>query len=701
MTFSQDPDRARVLLELLFHVSRQLATALELRTVLQRVLYEALQNVGGERCSIVVLDDSGKAVDAAIVYGTEVHEHTTQQMRETMERGLAGWVTQNRKGVYVPDTSKDDRWLIRPDDNTDRFGSKSAICVPLLAREKLVGVLTLVHTRPNSFSTEQLDLMQAIADQAGIAVLNARLYAESQRQARVMTALAEGAAAMNTSLHMDDVYQRVLVQTMRALQVETVALGMIEGEHLVFRAAAGHNAGNILGKTIGLGIGIAGTVTRDGRGVVVSDVNKEKNFNEADKLGGVGTRALLVAPIQSQGRVMGVLEAINPIARTFDPDALLVMTGIGSLAGTTIQNAQLFERLQSAHKRYRDLFEESIDPIVITDWDGRIIEANRQASLWSGYSREELQGMSIDQLHGVNWNKTGMEFEFLRGDQMISYESSLHKQDETHVHAEVHARRVEFDSADSIQWILRDITKRKELDSLREDLTSMIYHDLRSPLANIISSLDVISHMVPESERETVHSILKIAENSTDRIQRLVSSLLDVSRLESGQPVADQTVVDALSLTRQALQDVEPAVKGRQQTLVQDLPGELPSIWVDEDMARRVLINLIENSSKYSPGGETINVGARAENGWVHFWVKDQGFGIPPSEQDHIFDKFTRLRGKGRAGGLGIGLAFCRLAVQGHGGRIWVESDTGKGSTFHFTFPVATQEQMDSSANEG
>lgn len=701
MTFSQDPDRARVLLELLFHVSRQLATALELRTVLQRVLYEALQNVGGERCSIVVLDDSGKAVDAAIVYGTEVHEHTTQQMRETMERGLAGWVTQNRKGVYVPDTSKDDRWLIRPDDNTDRFGSKSAICVPLLAREKLVGVLTLVHTRPNSFSTEQLDLMQAIADQAGIAVLNARLYAESQRQARVMTALAEGAAAMNTSLHMDDVYQRVLVQTMRALQVETVALGMIEGEHLVFRAAAGHNAGNILGKTIGLGIGIAGTVTRDGRGVVVSDVNKEKNFNEADKLGGVGTRALLVAPIQSQGRVMGVLEAINPIARTFDPDALLVMTGIGSLAGTTIQNAQLFERLQSAHKRYRDLFEESIDPIVITDWDGRIIEANRQASLWSGYSREELQGMSIDQLHGVNWNKTGMEFEFLRGDQMISYESSLHKQDETHVHAEVHARRVEFDSADSIQWILRDITKRKELDSLREDLTSMIYHDLRSPLANIISSLDVISHMVPESERETVHSILKIAENSTDRIQRLVSSLLDVSRLESGQPVADQTVVDALSLTRQALQDVEPAVKGRQQTLVQDLPGELPSIWVDEDMARRVLINLIENSSKYSPGDETINVGARAEDGWVHFWVKDQGFGIPPSEQDHIFDKFTRLRGKGRAGGLGIGLAFCRLAVQGHGGRIWVESDTGKGSTFHFTFPVATQEQMDSSANEG
>lgn len=692
MVTPQEPDRTRALLELLYHVSRELATALDLRTVLQRVLYEALQNVGGERCSIVVMDDAGKAVDATIVYGTKLHEHTTQQMRETMERGLAGWVIQHRKGVYVPDTGKDERWLMRPDD-TDRLGSKSAICVPLLAREKMVGVLTLVHTTTNAFSTEQLDLMQAIADQAGIAVLNARLYTESQRQARVMTALAEGAAAMNASLRMEDVYQRVLIQAMQALQVETVALGMVEGESIVYRTAAGRGAGDILGKMIQLGVGITGAVTREGRGVVIPDVSQEKNFSEADRLGGVEMRAVLIAPIQSQGRVIGILEAINPISETFDADALLVMTGIGGLAGTTIQNAQLFERLQAAHQRYRDLFEESIDPIVITDWDGRILEANRQASLLSGYSREELQQLSIDQLHEVGWNKTGIEFEYLRGDHMVSYESSLHRHDDTHSPVEVHARRVEFDSTDSIQWILRDITERKELDSLRDDLTSMIYHDLRSPLANIVSSLDVISHMVPEEERETVQSILRIAENSTDRIQRLVSSLLDVGRLESGQPVADQTVVDALALTRKVIQDVEPSVRGRRQVLVDGLPQELPAIWVDEDMARRVMINLIENSSKYSPTGGTIEVGAQAEEGWVHFWVKDQGAGIPPSEQDHIFDKYTRLRGKSKASGLGIGLAFCRLAVQGHGGRIWVESDTGRGSTFHFTFPVMTEEQ--------
>src|SRR4029450_12977105 len=156
------------------------------------------------------------------------------------------------------------------------------------------------------------------------------------------------------------------------------------------------------------------------------------------------------------------------------------------------------------------------------------------------------------------------------------------------------AVRMELDENDAIQWILRDITERKELDSLRNDLTAMIYHDLRSPLANIVSSLDVLFSMVPEKDKETVESILKIAENSTDRIQRLVSSLLDVNRLETGQPVADQKVVDTTQLITQAVHDVEPVAKGRRQIISANLPSKLPPIWVDEDMARRVLINLME-----------------------------------------------------------------------------------------------------------
>ena len=106
--------------------------------------------------------------------------------------------------------------------------------------------------------------------------------------------------------------------------------------------------------------------------------------------------------------MIGILEAINPAARVFDPDALLVMTGLGSLAGTTIQNATLYAQLEQAHKRYRELFDDSIDPILITDWNGKVLEANRQACGLSGYSSEELHTRMIDQLHEVNWSKVGL-----------------------------------------------------------------------------------------------------------------------------------------------------------------------------------------------------------------------------------------------------------------------------------------------------
>jgi two-component system, NtrC family, sensor histidine kinase KinB len=683
-------DHNRPLLELLIKISRDVATVLDLRTVLQRLLFAALQHVGGERGSIVVMDDSGKPVDATIVYGTQFHEHTTQQLRDTVERGLAGWVVQNRKPVVIPDTSKDTRWLRRADDASEKSGAKSAVCVPLLARERLVGVLTLVHPVPNSFHEGHLELMQAIADQASVAVLNARLYNESQRTARVKTALAEGAAALNTSLEMSDVWRRILNQTMQALQVETVVLGLCE-EHtndIVFRAAAGRNSETITGRRIPAGEGLAGRVVREEQGMVIPVVTLEPTYSEVDKLGGVEMRSLAIAPIQSQGKVIGVLQAINPIAGAFDPDALLVMTGLGSLAGGTIQNAVLFEQLQQAHQHYRDLFEDSIDPILITDWEGRVLEANRQATVLSGYPIAKLRFMRIGDLHEVNWGKTGLSFDLLRHNDGCSYEEALRRADGGRIAIEVHARQVEFGGAASIQWILRDITARKELDELREDMTSMVFHDIRSPLANIVSSLEMMDGMLPQDE--TLQSMLNIARNSTARIQRLINSLLDINRLESGQKILDQNVVEPIRLIEESLRDVEPASNGRQQILLNVAMPPLPNIWVDLDMVHRVLINLLENAIKFTPVGGRIDIGAQpAEGDLVKFWVRDTGPGIPPADQLRIFDKFIRVRGKNRATGLGVGLAFCRLAVLSHGGNIWVESELNKGTIFWLTLPIA------------
>jgi PAS domain S-box-containing protein len=682
-------DHSRSLLELLMNVSREVATALDLRTVLQRLLYAALQHVGGERGSIVVMDDLGKPVDATIVFGTQFHDHTTQQLRDTVERGLAGWVVQNRKSTLVTDTSKDNRWLRRTDDSADKSGAKSAICVPLLARDRLVGVLTLVHSIPNSFNEEHLALMQAIADQASVAVLNARLYTESQRTARVMSALAEAAAAINTSLEIADVWRRILNQTMQALQVETVALALIDNvsHDLIFQAAAGHNSGSIPGRHIHNGHGLTGQVVANGLGVIVPSVKQDSRYSEVDKFEGIEMRAVAIAPIQSQGKVIGVLEAVNPISGAFDPDAMVVLAGLGSLAGTTIQNAEYLNRIEKAHQRYLELFEDSVDMILITDWDGTVLESNRQAVTLSGYSKEELRTLSIDHLHEVKWNRTGLNFETLRRYDECNYESGLQKKDGSSIPIEVHARRVEFEETDSIQWIVQDITERKELDALRDDMIAMIYHDIRSPLGNVVSSLEMMGELMPADE--TLTSMLNIARNSTARIQRLVNSLLDINRLESGHQIIDQNSVDPQALIRESIRDALPAATGRQQSIENKVTTVLPLIWVDVDMIHRVFINLLENAIKFTPVAGQIQVGAQTDGVYVKFWIRDNGPGISPADRERIFDKFIRLRGKNRTVGLGLGLAFCRLAVQGHGGEIWVESEPEKGSTFWITLPVA------------
>lgn len=680
----------RAVLELLYKVSREFASALDLRTVLTRVLFAALKNAGGERGSIIVMDDNGRAIDSAIVYGNQLRESTTLQLRETVERGLAGWVVRQRQAVLVPDTSKDERWLRREDDAIDRSGAKSAICVPLMAREKVVGVLTIVHSIPRAYNEEHLELMQAIADQAGIAVLNARLFSESQRQARVMTVLAEGAANLSMSVRMEDIFESILSQTKQALQVEIAALALLDGDEVVFRAASGPRSEGLIPRRVKLGEGIAGLVAREARGVVIPAVVSETLLSGAEKIPGVHVRALACAPIHFQGKVIGVIEAFNPVNKVFDPDSVLVLTGLGSLAGTAIQNGELFQRLDLARKRYLDLFDDSIDPIVITDLEGKILEANRQAARFSGHPVEDLRRFLIGQKHDINFEKTGSSFEKV-SDTTLYYESTLYSQQGTTYPIGVYVRKVTFDGQEALQWIMRDIRERKDLDALREDLAAMIYHDLRSPLTNILSSVEMLGSIIPDSEKETSAPILKIARHSIERIQHLISSLLDLNRLEQNQLVTEREAVSFAQMIDEVLEAVRPALKGRSQSIQVKTEDNLPALYVDVDMTRRVLINLVENAAKYTPLNGHIEIGAEAapEGNFIRIYVQDDGPGIPETDRERIFDKFTRLKNKTSVRGLGIGLAFCKLAVQGHGGKIWVESAPEHGAKFVFTLPTA------------
>lgn len=689
---TQETETTRASLELLYHISRELASALDLHTVLERVLFLSMQNARAIRGSIIVLDEHGHPVESAVIAGDQVMDRNTQRLRLSLEQGLAGWVVRNQQAALLTDTSQDERWIIHEYEKVkDGASAKSAVSAPLMVRDQLIGVITLVHPEANFFTPDHLSLVQAIADQAAIAVLNARFYSESQRQVRVMTALAETAAVVTASLNLEEVFARILDQITQALPVQAVCLALLDSseEKLVVRAAKGWGRDVESRAEINKGQGIAGWVAAEGKPLVLHEVYRDERFDgEVIKRTGLDVRAIACAPLKHHGQVIGIVEAINPKDGLFDVDTHLLLSGIGSLAGTAVRHAQLFERLQAAHQSYRELFDDSIDPILITDYHGKIVEANRKAILTSGYSKDDLRELSIEVLSVWNAEIVGEEFDKLPDDRAIAYEARLCTSGEHEIPVEVYVRQVKIEDNLLIQWTLRDITERKNLDTMRDDLISMIYHDLRSPLANVISSLDILETMLPD-EDPNLPSLVSIAQRSTNRIQRLTNSLLDISRLEAGQQVGNRQPTDILPIIQDACDLMRPVMENKQQHINLILPSKLNMVLVDADMVRRVIMNLLENASKYSPSGSMVQVGAKDSEEHVQIWVQDDGPGVPATERSRIFEKFTRLSLREQTTkGLGLGLAYCKLAVEAHAGRIWVESEPGEGACFIFTLPT-------------
>jgi NtrC-family two-component system sensor histidine kinase KinB len=677
-------------LELLFHISRELSSALDLRTVLERILLLSMQYVGAINGSIIVLDDVGVPVDSAIITGDKIHDRTTERLKETLEKGLSGWVVRKRLAAVVQNTSEDGRWMARQYEDDEKQLSKSAVCVPLITHENLVGVLTLVHPQTGFFTDEHVALVQAIADQAGIAVLNARLYAESQRNGQVMTSLAKSASGISASLNLEDVFNGIMEQTNLALNIKVVALTLVDmmSNDLELRAVKGWPKSKTYKLPYKIEKGISRWVVKHDEGVIIPDVDRDFRFDpDKDQRYGTKIKAILCAPIHYRGEVIGTLEAINNKGTEFNQDSLLILSGIANLAGTAIRHAQLFEQLQAAHQSYQDLFEDSIDPILITNWEGEILQANRKAVQFSDYCKADLHSMHINHLHCVDKILIGEDFSQLRSGQTIAYESHLCTASGYEVPVKVYVREIHLDNISHLQWILRDITEQKKLDTLRDDLISMIYHDLRSPLANVVSSLDLLDTMLP-TEDPALKTLLDISVRSTERIQRMTESLLDLSILEAGQPIGSRKKTNLLATIYEAVEGMESLAHNKSQFISYKVPERLPTVLVDQDMIRRVVTNLLENASKYSPQGGRIEVGAKQEGDQILVWVGDNGFGIPAAEHERIFNKFTRLKTENAPKGLGLGLTYCRLAVQAHGGKIWVDSEVGSGSRFTFSLPI-------------
>ncbi len=443
--------------------------------------------------------------------------------------------------------------------------------------------------------------------------------------------------------------------------------------------------------------GLAGWVFSNREAVMIANTREDPRWLNTPEDDNGPARSAICTPLMMQDRLVGIMTILHARPNFFVEDNLLLVQAIADQAGVAIHNALQHQSLQAATLRYRELFNDSIDPLLISTLQGKVVEANRQAAQYFCGGELALVNEDICNLHVLDETKTGQNLELIGSGDTVSYESTLTCKDGHETPIQVYVRQVNFGSETYLKWVFRDISERKELDRLREDLTAMIYHDLRSPMSNVVSSLDMLGNLIPAPYNEDLRPILQIANRSVERMQRLTSSLLDINRLEAGHVVTDRKRIPAGDLLRDASEAVQNSIESRQQVLELEYDPHDPGVLVDSDMIRRVIINLLENAAKYSPSQGKLRAGTQQSGQMVLFFVEDSGPGIPPDERERIFDKFVRLHSSTSVRGLGLGLAFCRLAIQAHGGKIWVEGYEQPGSRFVFTLPVEEAHQASES----
>jgi signal transduction histidine kinase len=228
---------------------------------------------------------------------------------------------------------------------------------------------------------------------------------------------------------------------------------------------------------------------------------------------------------------------------------------------------------------------------------------------------------------------------------------------------------------------------------MRDEVLRIVAHDLRGPLAVIVIEAGLLRRRGPEPERRSATSAEAI-KSAAARMNRLIQDLLDVARMEAGRLHVEPCRTQAVQIASHAVETQRPLASAASLDLRLDVAQDVPDVWADRDRLLQVFENLIGNALKFTESGGRITVGAAAQESEVLFWVADTGSGIAAEDQRHLFDQFWQAR-KNRRHGVGLGLPIVKGIVQAHGGRVWIESTPGRGSTFFFTIPTATRGEVE------
>jgi two-component system phosphate regulon sensor histidine kinase PhoR len=547
---------------------------------------------------------------------------------------------------------------------------------------------------------EPNELLKQLEDAKNrIQELETRLSSESRQHAR-----AEGQLEV-TPINEADVTLRRLVQRIAMiLQAEKIAIMFYDrerGELIGIPPAYGIEEDRLSLFRVRATQGVSGQVFRDSEPLIFHDATNDPRtqkdpFSLLHVSNGI-TVPLVIEKRDEENRVIerttiGVLHAFNKRhGEDFNDEDVRLLERMARNVGSIIANLQLYREVVEEREELLQTFESLAAGLMLVSPEGRISQINASARAIFGIDAEALGKNYLDVIRDENRDQLREVLQSaMRGDENISQDIVVNIAN-VERHYQVQAAQVRSDEGKDlgVVAIFIDVTEIRMIDKMKSSFVAMASHELRTPLTAIkgfVSTLLMDDGFSNEERRE----FYMIIDQECDRLTRLINDLLNTSRIEAGESLKpNYTRVDAKALLEKVVLIQRQSTHKHQIKL--DIRSEIPTIIADEDKLDQILTNLLNNAIKYSPNGGDITVHAVVEDDHLLVGVEDQGLGIPKDHQAKVFDKFHRVNNEDnrRIYGTGLGLYLVKHLVESvHMGKIWVESEVGKGSTFLFRIPT-------------
>jgi signal transduction histidine kinase/putative methionine-R-sulfoxide reductase with GAF domain len=606
-----------------------------------------------------------------------------------------------------------------------------------------------------TYSRAQLDLLQAVADQTAGAIVKARLLEETQQRAYQLSTLNDLTRQLTSTLELEPLLQNILENAVNILNCEAGSLFLVDEQtdDLVFKVTVGPpSSAELIGQHVPAGNGIVGRAAEAREPVVENQAQTSPaHFASTDQQTGFISKSLLAVPLLYKDRVIGVIEVINrKDGLPFVDDDKTLLSAFAGQAAVGIENARLFtltdqelaarvEELSVMQRIGRELNASlEIDRAMRITLEWAMRQSKAEAGLIGMLTGEKLSIMAEqgygDLIGQFEDGSLPLDMPTIKSAMQTAQpqQVSLQVADKgsilpgAHTQIVIPIRReaevIGLLFLESISDTQQDVAflnrlsdqaaiaianaqlyeEVQQANEAKSEFVSYVAHELKNPMTSIKGYTELLSAGAVGPINEMQTNFLGTIRSNVERMSTLVSDLNDNAKIEAGRLRLDYKAVEVSEAVDEVVRSTRRQVEDKKQELQLDIPDTLPPIWADQTRVGQIMTNLVSNAHKYTPEGGKIIVGAEATaNRWdpggaakvVHIWVKDNGIGISAEDQPKIFGKFFRSEDqKAReVPGSGLGLNITKSLAEMQGGKIWFESEYRKGTTFHYTVPVAEE----------